>query len=110
MLQLPDGGYDAHTKGASKIILAPCNKFVDSKGKVAPLDEASANPLKRTIENFAKEALSTLCLACMEMENDFSPDKQIPVVGYTCIGIVGIKDPIHPGVKESVAVCRQGLW
>jgi P-type Ca2+ transporter type 2C len=28
------------------------------------------------------------------------------VDGYTCIGIVGIKDPIRPGVKESVAICR----
>ncbi|CAI0406358.1 unnamed protein product [Linum tenue] len=28
------------------------------------------------------------------------------ISGYTCIGIVGIKDPVRPGVKESVAVCH----
>ncbi|CAI0393422.1 unnamed protein product [Linum tenue] len=28
------------------------------------------------------------------------------IAGYTCIAIVGIKDPVRPGVKESVAVCR----
>ncbi|KAB1208562.1 Calcium-transporting ATPase 2, plasma membrane-type [Morella rubra] len=42
----------------------------------------------------------------MELENGFSAHNSIPVSGYTCIGVVGIKDPVRPGVKESVAICR----
>ncbi|KAL0350499.1 UNVERIFIED_CONTAM: Calcium-transporting ATPase 2, plasma membrane-type [Sesamum radiatum] len=42
----------------------------------------------------------------MELENGFSADKDIPSSGYTCIGIVGIKDPVRPGVRESVALCQ----
>lgn len=107
VLQLPEGGgLRAHTKGASEIILAACDQVLNSKGEVVPLDDASFNHLKETIEQFASEALRTLCLAYVELEDDFSADEPIPSSGYICIGIVGIKDPVRPGVRESVALCR----
>ncbi|EOX91674.1 Calcium ATPase 2 isoform 3 [Theobroma cacao] len=106
VLELPEGGLRAHTKGASEIVLAGCDKVINSDGEVIPLDEESINHLNDTINQFANEALRTLCLAYMELENGFSPHNAIPVSGYTCIGIVGIKDPVRPGVKESVATCR----
>ncbi|KAH7653939.1 P-type ATPase protein [Dioscorea alata] len=106
VLQLPEGAHRAHCKGASEIILASCDKVLDAEGKVIPLDEAAFKQLHSIIESFASEALRTLCLAYMEMENRFIAEEQIPVNGYTCIGIVGIKDPVRPGVKESVAICR----
>ncbi|XP_052204786.1 calcium-transporting ATPase 2, plasma membrane-type-like [Diospyros lotus] len=106
VLELPDGGLRAHCKGASELVLAACDKLVNSSGEVVPLDEASINHLKVTIDQFASEALRTLCLAYMDLDNGFSADNPIPVSGYTCIGIVGIKDPVRPGVKESVALCR----
>ncbi|KAL5556802.1 hypothetical protein UlMin_039038 [Ulmus minor] len=94
VLELPEGGLRAHTKGASEIILANCDKVINSNGEIVPLDE---HPLT---------ALRTLCLAYQELESGFSPENSIPASGYTCIGIVGIEDPVRPGVKESVAVCR----
>ncbi|PHU27321.1 hypothetical protein BC332_05653 [Capsicum chinense] len=106
VLELPEGGLRAHTKGASEIVLAACDKVINSSGEVVPLDETSTNHLKTTIDQFANEALRTLCLGYMEMEKGFSPDADIPASGYTCIGIVGIKDPVRPGVRESVALCR----
>ncbi|KAG6728978.1 hypothetical protein I3842_01G004700 [Carya illinoinensis] len=106
VLALPGGTFRAHCKGASEIILAACNKVINVNGEIVPLDISSINLLTDTINQFASEALRTLCLAYMELENGFSSDKPIPVSGYTCIGIVGIKDPVRPGVKESVAVCR----
>lgn len=106
VIQLPQGGFRAHCKGASEIVLASCDKVLDAAGNAVPLDEATVNHLNDTIESFAKEALRTLCLAYMEVEDDFTANQQIPSDGYTCIGIVGIKDPVRPGVKESVAVCR----
>ncbi|KAJ8769334.1 hypothetical protein K2173_002538 [Erythroxylum novogranatense] len=106
VLKDPEGHIRAHCKGASEIVLASCEKVLNPNGEIVPLDESSLNHLKATIEQFANEALRTLCLAYMELEGEFSPDSPIPVSGYTCIGIVGIKDPVRPGVKESVAVCR----
>ncbi|KAK1363727.1 Calcium-transporting ATPase [Heracleum sosnowskyi] len=106
VLELPEEGLRAHTKGASEIVLASCDKVINSNGEVVPLDEALLNHLKLTIDEFAGEALRTLCLGYAQLENGFSPDDPIPTSGYTCIGIVGIKDPVRPGVKESVALCR----
>ncbi|KAJ8427615.1 hypothetical protein Cgig2_010877 [Carnegiea gigantea] len=106
VLELPDGGLRAHTKGASEIVLAACNKVINSNGEVVPLDKGLVTQLEDTINQFAGEALRTLCLAYMELESGFSPKDPIPTEGYTCIGIVGIKDPVRPGVKESVATCR----
>lgn len=106
VIQLPEGGYRAHCKGASEIVLASCSKVLDSTGGTVPIDEAVAKHLNDTIESFAKEALRTLCLCYMEIEGDFSAKQEIPAYGYTCIGILGIKDPVRPGVKESVSVCR----
>ncbi|XP_010942801.1 calcium-transporting ATPase 10, plasma membrane-type isoform X1 [Elaeis guineensis] len=106
VIQLPEGELRAHSKGASEIILAACDKVLDPAGNAVPLDEAAVRHLNNTIESFANEALRTLCLAYMEIASNFSAEDRIPVEGYTCIGIVGIKDPVRPGVKESVAICR----
>ncbi|KAF2612694.1 hypothetical protein F2Q70_00012921 [Brassica cretica] len=109
VIELPEGGgrLRAHTKGASEIVLAACDKVVNSSGEVVPLDEESVNYLNVKISEFANEALRTLCLAYMDLENGFSPDEAIPASGFTCVGIVGIKDPVRPGVKESVELCRR---
>ncbi|CAI0405557.1 unnamed protein product [Linum tenue] len=108
VVELPvDGGrLRAHSKGASEIVLASCEKVINSKGEVVALDDSSLKFLQATIDQFASEALRTLCLAYKEVQGGFSPNDLIPESGYTCIGIVGIKDPVRPGVKESVAVCH----
>ncbi|XP_024975402.1 calcium-transporting ATPase 2, plasma membrane-type-like isoform X3 [Cynara cardunculus var. scolymus] len=106
VLKFPGGGVRAHCKGASEIILAACDKVMNANGEVASLQEGSLNQLKNTIDQFAGEALRTLCLAYIDLEGGVSAETPIPSSGYTCIGIVGIKDPVRPGVKESVALCR----
>ncbi|KAJ1266069.1 hypothetical protein BS78_08G122800 [Paspalum vaginatum] len=106
ILELPGGGYRAHCKGASEIVLAACDKFIDETGSVLLLDKTTADKLNGIINSFAGEALRTLCLAYRDMEDGYSIAEHIPLRGYTCIGIVGIKDPVRPGVRESVATCR----
>lgn len=106
VIELAQGHFRVHSKGASEIVLAACDKYINKEGDVVPLDEASTNHLNNIIEEFASEALRTLCLAYLEIGDEFSLEDPIPSGGYTCIGIVGIKDPVRPGVKESVAICR----
>ncbi|KAK1381024.1 Calcium-transporting ATPase plasma membrane-type-like [Heracleum sosnowskyi] len=62
VLELPEGGLRAHTKGASEIVLATCDKVLNLDGEVVALDETLVNPLKVTIEQFDGEALRTLCV------------------------------------------------
>ncbi|GJY38029.1 putative calcium-transporting ATPase [Tanacetum coccineum] len=106
VLKLPDGSVRAHCKGASEILLDACDKVINADGEIVDLKEGSLSHLKSTIDEFAGEALRTLCLAYIDLDKNVSADTPIPSSGYTCIGIVGIKDPVRPGVKESVALCR----
>ncbi|VFQ86820.1 unnamed protein product [Cuscuta campestris] len=106
VLKSPNGGLRAHCKGASEIILAECNSALGPNGEVIYLDEASIASLKNSIDKFACEALRTICLAYKDIGSDFSINNPIPFEKLTLIGIVGIKDPVRPGVKESVAICR----
>ncbi|KAL1821871.1 hypothetical protein ACET3Z_016740 [Daucus carota] len=106
VLELPGRHFRVHCKGASEIVLGACDKFINSEGEIVPLDRKTFNHLSTTIENFANEALRTLCLVYKDLGSEFPAESSIPFDGYTCIGIVGIKDPVRPGVKESVAICR----
>jgi Ca2+-transporting ATPase len=107
VVMLPDGKCRAYCKGASEIILNMCNKVLDATGSVVPLNEVASSDLMNIIDGFAAESLRTLCLAFIDLEDNFDPENEtIPINGYTCICIVGIKDPVRPGVKEAVEVCR----
>ncbi|GFY92202.1 autoinhibited Ca2+-ATPase 11 [Actinidia rufa] len=50
------------------------------------------------------KALRTLCLAYKDIEGSSSADN-IPDDKYTLIAVVGIKDPVRPGVKKAVQTC-----
>ncbi|KAK7345023.1 hypothetical protein VNO77_15379 [Canavalia gladiata] len=104
LVGLPDGGIRAFCKGASEIVLKMCNKIIDPNGTVVDLSDEQVKNVSDVIDGFASEALRTLCLAFKDI-NGTQGDTSIPDDGYTLIAIVGIKDPVRPGVKEAVQTC-----
>ncbi|KAG9134833.1 hypothetical protein Leryth_001130 [Lithospermum erythrorhizon] len=104
IVALPDGKTHAFCKGASEILLETCDKIVDVNGEVVDLSEDERRSITDIINQFAGEALRTLCLAYKEVGNN-SHVNGIPESGYTLITVVGIKDPVRPGVKEAVKTC-----
>lgn len=100
----PHGGIRAFCKGASEIVLGMCNKFIDCNGESVNLSQEEANNIMDVITSFASEALRTLCLAFKDID-DSSVNSDIPDDGYTLIAVVGIKDPVRPGVKDAVQTC-----
>lgn len=109
LLGLGEGKYRAHCKGASEIVLGMCDNIMDSNGQVAPLDSDKRRELEGVIDTFAKEALRTLCLAFQDIEGEAEActTGAIPDTGFTCAAIVGIKDPVRPGVIDAVNLCVQ---
>lgn len=99
------GALRAHWKGASEIVLNLCDKYMDADGNVVPLDEAKVKELKGVIITFADDALRTLCLGCREIDKCPGRDEAIPEKGFILLAIVGIKDPVRPGVKDAVKLC-----
>ncbi|XP_050382538.1 putative calcium-transporting ATPase 11, plasma membrane-type [Argentina anserina] len=100
----PHGGIRAFCKGASEIVLGMCNKVIDCNGETVNLSREEANNVTNVINSFASEALRTLCLAVKDIDGS-SINNDIPDDGYTLIAVVGIKDPVRPGVKEAVQTC-----
>ncbi|CAI9297641.1 unnamed protein product [Lactuca saligna] len=105
IVTLPEGQTRAFCKGASEIVLGLCDKMIDGNGEVVPLSEEKVKFVTNVIEEFAVEALRTLCLAYLDVEGSFDCEKNLPESGYTLIAVVGIKDPLRPGVKEAVETC-----
>ncbi|GAV82155.1 E1-E2_ATPase domain-containing protein/Cation_ATPase_C domain-containing protein/Hydrolase domain-containing protein [Cephalotus follicularis] len=104
LVALPDGGLRSFCKGASEIVLRMCDKFITDSGEAVPLSEGEANYIAAVINDFASEALRTLCLAFRDLDTTIV-ENSIPHDGYTLIAVVGIKDPVRPGVKEAVQTC-----
>lgn len=104
LVAYPEGEVQAFCKGASEIVLRMCDKVVDYSGELVLLSEEQVRNITDVINGFASEALRTLCLAFKDIDETF-PENSIPDTGYTLIAIVGIKDPVRPGVKEAVQTC-----
>jgi len=82
-----------------------CDKVVNSEGKVVDLNEQQRNSINEVINGFASDALRTLCIAFKDIEGSSDDGNGIPEDKYTLIAIIGIKDPVRPGVKEAVKTC-----
>ncbi|KAE8694827.1 putative calcium-transporting ATPase 4, plasma membrane-type [Hibiscus syriacus] len=101
-----DGGKRAFCKGASEIILESCSKVINVDGKAEPLSKEQHKSITDVINGFASEALRTLCLAFKDVKDTSNVDSNsIPQDNYTLIAVIGIKDPVRPGVRQAVETC-----
>ncbi|KAJ3104116.1 hypothetical protein HDU96_009057 [Phlyctochytrium bullatum] len=118
-------------KGASEIVLASCEFYVDGTGRVRKLSPAVREGLKRLVERMAGRALRTIAVAFKpyvrkaeegDAEDEGSggtaaegearaespaADRQPDEYGLVLGGIVGIEDPIRPEVPDAVAACHR---
>ena len=112
--------YRLHMKGAAEIVLGLCSKFIDSEGFVSDLtDDDKQRITTEVIENYASQALRTICLAYKDLgEEEGGPtheddaedgfNKEVEVNGnLICVGILGIRDVIRPEVPRAVEICQQ---
>ncbi|XWS56300.1 hypothetical protein CRYUN_Cryun09bG0074100 [Craigia yunnanensis] len=104
LVAFPEGRIQAFCKGAPEIVLGMCDKVVDYSGELVLLSEERVRNITDVINGFASEALRTLCLAVKDVD-ETCPENSIPDSGYTMIAVVGIKDPVRPGVKEAIQTC-----
>jgi len=101
--------YRVHTKGASEIVLAACTQYIDAKGNVKKLDKDATTRFENVINRYAEKALRTITLAYKDMSAEQvkkMSDEEPPLNNLVVIGIVGIMDPLRPGVVESVQAFR----
>ena len=95
-------------KGASEIVLAACDHELRPDGATRPLTPEARAQLSQLIDEFARAALRTLCVAYVDLPPSVVPDWEggLPFEGLTLAALVGIKDPCRPGVPQAVAACQ----
>ncbi|KAH0499593.1 hypothetical protein TgHK011_006774 [Trichoderma gracile] len=127
----PDGSgerskdkYRLFVKGAPEVVLAQCTTSLvglTNRATPEPLDDSQIEGIKNVVSRFGTQALRTLALSYRdfsqwpphkpqadETTTPVSDDVTLPDIhqGMTWIGVVGIQDPVRPGVPAAVQDCR----
>jgi Ca2+-transporting ATPase len=122
VVQLDNGKARLYVKGASEIMLDKCTQILrdPSSGLAsATLNEDNRETIKKLIETYARNSLRTIGLIYRDF--DRWPPKPSRRAGtekdeivfedicrnMTFIAMVGIKDPLRPGVPEAVRSCQK---
>ena len=111
-------------KGAPENVLERCSQMMRADGSVVPLAAADKEALLETVEDMASDALRTLCLAMKTgsalgkldgytgaehsahgMLADPEGYEAIES-GLTFVGLVGLRDPPRPEVRDSMVACK----
>ncbi|KAJ6501168.1 Ca-transporting ATPase, partial [Mycena vitilis] len=122
------GRFRLYLKGASEMLSKKCERHVvvhkDGAGagaaateiETSPIDEHASDNITRTTAFYANQTLRTIALCYKDFDSwpprDTQPDEQNEVPyedlarELTLIGIVGIEDPLRPGVLEAVKQCQ----
>ncbi|KAI8806543.1 hypothetical protein BJ742DRAFT_680028, partial [Cladochytrium replicatum] len=110
------------TKGASEIILGGATRYVNSDGKVVPLDKARRAQFEESINSFASQALRTIAfgfrpvgaseITSQNADSDSEAstangEDNRDVTDIILFGIVGIQDPLRPEVPGAVKQCQK---
>ncbi|KAF8470671.1 plasma membrane calcium-transporting ATPase 2 [Kalaharituber pfeilii] len=123
-------GYRLYVKGASEILLAKCARYIedameqsrDGIHSTTLITSEDRAYFENTITSYARRSLRTIALVYKDFPQwppanvpilEESKDALIPKVSLddifsdmTLFGIVGIQDPLRPGVPEAVQQCH----
>jgi len=122
VVQLENGRARLYVKGASEIVLDKCTQILRDPASglaSATLHEENRETIKKLIETYARNSLRTIGLIYRDFEKwppkpsrRVDAEKDEIVFEDICrnmvfVGMVGIKDPLRPGVPEAVAICQR---
>ncbi|KAI3668106.1 hypothetical protein L6452_43181 [Arctium lappa] len=105
-----DNTIHVHWKGAAETVLAMSSNYYQNNGHRMSLNHDERTHLEKVIEEMAASGLRCIAFAHKQIpaeELKHNKDgKALDQEGLTLLGIVGIKDPCRPGVKEVIDTCR----
>ncbi|KAH7007947.1 uncharacterized protein B0I36DRAFT_378686 [Microdochium trichocladiopsis] len=119
--QLEYGKARLYVKGASEIILSKCTQLLkrpDQDISNGPIQACDEDGINRLIEEYCSHSLKTIVLAYRDFESwppqaaRRSEDNKSEALfedvfkNMCFIGLVGIQDPLRPGVPEAVRECQ----
>lgn len=133
VIERPEGGYRLLLKGASEVLCRRTTRYVyvrnpagdarpldqsvlsDEAVPTAPFDHETRGNINRTIIFYANQSLRTIALCYRDFPSWPPPKMDLNEAGeveytsmaenLTLLSVVGIEDPLRPGVTEAVATC-----
>ncbi|KAH8697337.1 putative P-type calcium ATPase [Talaromyces proteolyticus] len=122
VVKLKEGHYRMLVKGASEILISKSTNIVDRPEtglNAVSLTDRSRSTLDNLANSYASRSLRAISLLYRDF--DQWPPRGVPTQeddrrlanfdavfeGMTLIGVVGIQDPLRPGVTESVYQCQR---
>nr|DAD47963.1 TPA_asm: hypothetical protein HUJ06_017900 [Nelumbo nucifera] len=96
-----------HWKGAPEMILGMCSDYYENTGTKKTLDEDARMSIEQTIKHMAENSLRCIAFAHKQIPGDERAQQSLDEDGLTLLGLVGIKDPCRPGVRQAVEACRK---
>lgn len=97
-----------HWKGAAEMILSMCTSYFVHNGVITAMHNEERKLLENVIMQMANNSLRCIAFACKESaERSNLCTGKLEETGMSLLGIVGIKDPCRPGVKEAVESCKK---
>jgi Ca2+-transporting ATPase len=106
-----DNTIHVHWKGAAEMILAMCSSYYDASGLMKDMDVGERNTFKQIIQVMAANSLRCIAFAHKQLSEeqyeDGKEEKRLQEDSFTLLGLLGIKDPIRPGVKKAVDDCQR---
>jgi len=121
-IRLSNGTYRMYVKGASEILLDKCSRIVaDATKSIYDIELTKDNHdlLTNTVDNYAVKSLRTISMVYRDFGSWPPPgaktvedDPREAVFedifkDMVFLGIVGIQDPLRPGVKEAITQCQR---
>ncbi|XVF06307.1 hypothetical protein REPUB_Repub06bG0036100 [Reevesia pubescens] len=94
-----------HWKGAAEMVLAMCSNYYDKKGISKAMNDDERTEIGTIIESMAAKSLRCIAFAHANV-TDHGNETKLEEIGLTWLGLVGLKDPCRPGVKEAVESCK----
>ena len=122
IVKLNDKHYRMLVKGASEILVARCSQIIENpftEVSGTDLTDENLKALEDTINSYASRSLRTIGLVYRDyaqwpprgtpIQKDDSKLADFDCVfkDMTFLGVVGIQDPLRPGVEKAVSDCKK---
>ncbi|KAM3747207.1 hypothetical protein ACB098_05G018700 [Castanea mollissima] len=108
--RMGDSTIHVHWKGVAEIILQMCSSYYDSSRIMKELDDHERMKFEQIIQGMEASSLQCVAFAHKQLSKEDqeydTKDKKIKEEGLTLLGLVGLKDPCCPGVRNAVEDCQ----
>ncbi|EXJ58916.1 Ca2+-transporting ATPase [Cladophialophora yegresii CBS 114405] len=120
VIKLANGKYRMLVKGASEILISKCSRIISDPTKElvdAPISSDQVETLNGIVSNYASRSLRTIALLYRDFsewpprgaalpEDKRQADFDKVFKDMIFLGVVGIQDPLRPGVEKAVRDCQ----